>query len=154
MKKALSLLFAGCFLTACCFVLSPSISASDSKNGATAVTFSKDVAPIFYKHCADCHRPNDMAPMSLLTYKDARAWAKAITRSYFAVSTLRPITCVSPRMVGSGGTTPRTVSALFVARISTRYVNILSSLLHHALPRTESTTRVRRPLAEGACSPE
>ncbi len=78
MKKVLSLLFAGTFLTACCFVLSPTISASDSKNGSTAVTFSKDVAPIFYKHCADCHRPNDMAPMSLLTYKDARAWAKAI----------------------------------------------------------------------------
>jgi len=78
MKKALSLLFAGTFLTACCFVLSPTISASDSKNGPNAVTFSKDVAPIFYKHCADCHRPNDMAPMSLLTYKDARGWAKSI----------------------------------------------------------------------------
>ncbi len=78
MKKALSLLFAGTFLAACSFVLSPTISASDSKNRATAVTFSKDVAPIFYKHCADCHRPNDMAPMSLLTYKDARAWARSI----------------------------------------------------------------------------
>ncbi len=78
MKKALSLLFAGTFLAACCVVLSPTISAGDSKNSATAVTFSKDVAPIFFKHCADCHRPNDMAPMSLLTYKDARAWARSI----------------------------------------------------------------------------
>ena len=75
MRKELSLLFAGTFLTACCLFLSPSIDASDS---AKTVTFTKDVAPIFYKHCADCHRPNDMAPMSLLTYKDARAWARSI----------------------------------------------------------------------------
>jgi hypothetical protein len=47
--------------------------------GAKAgVTFSKDVAPILYKHCAECHRPGDIAPMSLLTYKDARPWARAI----------------------------------------------------------------------------
>src|SRR2546428_433861 len=41
-------------------------------------TFSKDVAPIFYKSCAECHRPGEIAPMSLLTYKDARPWAKSI----------------------------------------------------------------------------
>ena len=41
-------------------------------------TFSKDVAPLFYKHCAGCHRPNDIAPMSLLDYKTARPWAKSI----------------------------------------------------------------------------
>jgi hypothetical protein len=42
------------------------------------VTFSKDVAPIFYKSCAECHRPGESAPMSLLTYRDARPWAKSI----------------------------------------------------------------------------
>lgn len=41
-------------------------------------TFSHDVAPIFYKHCVTCHHPGDIAPMSLLTYKDARPWAAAI----------------------------------------------------------------------------
>jgi hypothetical protein len=41
-------------------------------------TFSKDVAPIVYKNCAGCHRPGEIAPMSLLTYEDARPWAKAI----------------------------------------------------------------------------
>lgn len=41
-------------------------------------TFTRDVAPIFYEHCAGCHRPNDIAPMSLLDYKSARPWAKAI----------------------------------------------------------------------------
>ena len=45
---------------------------------AAAPTFSKDVAPIFFQHCAGCHRPNDIAPMSLLDYKSARPWAKSI----------------------------------------------------------------------------
>jgi hypothetical protein len=42
------------------------------------VTFSKDIAPILYKNCAGCHRPGDVAPMPLLTYKDTRPWAAAI----------------------------------------------------------------------------
>src|SRR5690349_15395626 len=45
---------------------------------AAAPTFTKDIAPIFFANCTSCHRPNDIAPMSLLTYKDARPWAKAI----------------------------------------------------------------------------
>jgi hypothetical protein len=43
-----------------------------------AVTFTKDVAPIFYKRCVECHREGEVAPMSLLTYKDARPWAASI----------------------------------------------------------------------------
>jgi mono/diheme cytochrome c family protein len=45
---------------------------------SSAPTFSKDVAPIFFKNCTNCHRPGEIAPMSLLTYKDARPWAKSI----------------------------------------------------------------------------
>jgi hypothetical protein len=41
-------------------------------------TFSKDVAPILFKNCTSCHRPGEIAPMSLLTYKDARPWARSI----------------------------------------------------------------------------
>jgi len=48
------------------------------KPDVTAPTFSKDVAPILYKNCTSCHRPGEIAPMSLLTYADARPWAKAI----------------------------------------------------------------------------
>lgn len=44
----------------------------------TAPTFSRDVAPIFFEHCTACHRPGEVAPMSLLTYKDARPWARSI----------------------------------------------------------------------------
>ena len=45
---------------------------------AQAPTFSKDVAPIFQEKCEACHRPDSIAPMSLVTYQEARPWAKAI----------------------------------------------------------------------------
>ncbi len=41
-------------------------------------TFSKDVAPILFENCVQCHRPNHIAPMSLMTYADARPWARAV----------------------------------------------------------------------------
>jgi len=42
------------------------------------VTFNKEVLPILQKNCQTCHRPGEIAPMSFLTYKDARPWAKAM----------------------------------------------------------------------------
>jgi mono/diheme cytochrome c family protein len=45
---------------------------------AKPVTFAKDVAPIFQEKCQNCHQPNSIAPMSLLTYQDARPWARSI----------------------------------------------------------------------------
>jgi hypothetical protein len=42
------------------------------------VTFTKDVAPIFERSCQNCHRDGSIAPMSLLTYQDARPWARSI----------------------------------------------------------------------------
>src|SRR5262245_8179323 len=50
----------------------------------TAVTFTKDVAPIFYKNCAECHRPTMFAPMSLMSYDDARPWARSIKQKVVA----------------------------------------------------------------------
>src|SRR5437762_216907 len=45
---------------------------------APEVTFTRNVAPILQAKCQRCHRPGTAAPMSLLTYKDARPWARAI----------------------------------------------------------------------------
>jgi hypothetical protein len=45
---------------------------------AATPTFYKDVAPILNAHCAQCHRPGQVAPMSLITYEQARPWAAAI----------------------------------------------------------------------------
>ena len=43
-----------------------------------AVTFTRDVAPVLQKNCQGCHRPGEAAPFSLLTYEQARPWAKAM----------------------------------------------------------------------------
>jgi mono/diheme cytochrome c family protein len=53
----------------------PSIAADTP---AKPVTFSKDIAPIFQAKCQECHQPNSIAPMSLITYQDARPWARSI----------------------------------------------------------------------------
>src|SRR5919109_2994002 len=49
-----------------------------AQNPSAPITFNKDVLPILQKNCQNCHRPGQIAPMSLLTYKDARPWAKAM----------------------------------------------------------------------------
>lgn len=45
---------------------------------AQVPTFNKEVAPILYEQCAACHRAGEVAPMSLITYKEVRPWARAI----------------------------------------------------------------------------
>ncbi len=42
------------------------------------VTFTKDIAPILQRSCQRCHRPDSVAPMSLITYEDARPWARSM----------------------------------------------------------------------------
>jgi len=46
----------------------------------SAPTFTKDIAPILQAKCQDCHRPGQIAPMSLLSYQDARPWARDIKK--------------------------------------------------------------------------
>src|SRR5438093_1602583 len=53
-------------------------SAPVSTDQGNPVTFNKDVLPILQNNCQTCHRPSGIAPMSLLTYENARPWAKAI----------------------------------------------------------------------------
>jgi hypothetical protein len=45
---------------------------------APEVTFTRDIAPILQRSCQNCHRPGQVAPMSLLTYEDARPWARSM----------------------------------------------------------------------------
>jgi mono/diheme cytochrome c family protein len=42
------------------------------------VTFSKDIAPILQRSCQQCHRPDGVAPMALVTYEEVRPWARAM----------------------------------------------------------------------------
>jgi len=52
-------------------------------------TFSKDVAPILYRNCVTCHRPGEIAPMSLLTYEQSRPYARSI-RERVQLGTMPP----------------------------------------------------------------
>ncbi|HTS27940.1 MAG TPA: tetratricopeptide repeat protein [Bryobacteraceae bacterium] len=45
---------------------------------AQTVTFSKDIAPLVFEHCAACHRPGEAGPFPLLTYDDVRKHAAQI----------------------------------------------------------------------------
>src|SRR3979490_722050 len=64
--KIVSVTLAGC------------LAAAAARAGTKAVTFNKDVLPVLQKNCQECHRPGEVAPMSLLTYSEARPWAKAL----------------------------------------------------------------------------
>ena len=66
---------AGVVAAGAVLALGVSIRAADTPK---QVTFSKDIAPIFQAKCQDCHQPNSIAPMSLITYQDARPWARSI----------------------------------------------------------------------------
>ncbi len=48
---------------------------------APTITFSREIARIFQNKCQECHRPNQLAPMSLLTFQEARPWAKSIRKA-------------------------------------------------------------------------
>lgn len=43
----------------------------------TKVTWSREISRLAYKRCGNCHRPGGSA-FSLMTYEEARPWAKAI----------------------------------------------------------------------------
>jgi hypothetical protein len=59
-------------------LLASCYSGTSAQNAAPGVTFTRDVAPILQKACQNCHHPGAIAPMSLLTYQDARPWARSI----------------------------------------------------------------------------
>src|SRR5712691_875122 len=43
-----------------------------------AAAFTRDIAPILQRSCQNCHRPDGVAPMSLVTFDEVRPYARAI----------------------------------------------------------------------------
>jgi mono/diheme cytochrome c family protein len=72
------------------------IAAAQEANAPKEVTYNRDVAPILYKNCVVCHRPNDIAPMSLMTYKDTRPWTRPIREA--VVSRKMPPWHIDPKL--------------------------------------------------------
>lgn len=67
-------------LALCACAAAVAIGQAQAPPASEVPTFAKDVAPILYNNCVTCHRAGEMAPMSLLTYAEARPWAQAIAR--------------------------------------------------------------------------
>jgi len=66
----------GMFVAAAAFgAVVPSTAAAQT---TTSPTFTKDIAPIFQNKCEACHRPDSIAPMSLVTFEESRPWARSI----------------------------------------------------------------------------
>src|ERR1700738_4473749 len=68
------------FLVSACSILVLS-TFSGAAMAASAPTFTKDVAPILYNRCLECHRPGEAAPMAFTSYAEVRPWAKAIKQA-------------------------------------------------------------------------
>jgi hypothetical protein len=78
-ERAPAVLFVAACITAATALFSQTPLAGQAVK-ATPVTFTKDIAPILQRSCQNCHRPDSLAPMSLLTYEEARPWAASIKR--------------------------------------------------------------------------
>src|SRR2546428_12739623 len=55
-----------------------------SSAASAQVTFARDVAPILQRSCQNCHHAGAIAPMSLVTYEEARPWARSIKQKVTA----------------------------------------------------------------------
>jgi len=64
-------------MSACC-VVAGYVGSRGVTGNSKEMTYCRDIAPIFYKNCVGCHRPGEIAPMSLISYKEVRPWAKSI----------------------------------------------------------------------------
>ena len=60
------------------FVVSATVIAVLPSPAAGQVTFTRDIAPILQRSCQKCHRPDSVAPMSLLTYENVRPYARTM----------------------------------------------------------------------------
>src|SRR5258708_16875342 len=77
-RRIFFVLIAAAFCSVCLVASQENSSSQGSPSSPKEVIYSRDVAPILFNNCVKCHRPNDMAPMSLMTYKDAARWTRQI----------------------------------------------------------------------------
>ena len=117
---------------ACAALLVVSVAGVASAEAAEGTpTFAKDVAPILYENCVSCHRPNHLAPMSLITYADAR-W---MTRQIAQLSRKQIVQAVSI------GHWPRAAGELLTEK-----------LIHRRNQLVEAFDLVGTPSPSGSCA--
>ena len=67
-----------CFVAAVLVMLPSDTVVLAHKPITSKYTYYGDLQPIFRDRCGACHRPDGVAPMSLLTYDEARPWGQSI----------------------------------------------------------------------------
>ena len=65
-------------LIVACLALPAFAAPPSNSTDSDAVNWADDIAPLMFEKCVRCHRPGQTAPMSLLSYNEARPWAKSI----------------------------------------------------------------------------
>src|SRR5258706_8330347 len=89
------------------------VSAWAGAKPAMSPTFDKDVAPILYKDCGGCPRPGEVAPMSLMNYKEARPWVKSIREKVVARAMPPwPVDRAYGKFAGERGLTPDEINTI------------------------------------------
>lgn len=58
----------------------PATVATDATLELGEVTFTRDIAPILQRSCQQCHKPDSVAPMALITYEQVRPYARSIAK--------------------------------------------------------------------------
>jgi|GEM_PF-1856085 len=76
--RSLLRLISFCATLAALLGCKPEASKPSTPNKPELITFTGHIAPILFQHCASCHRPDQSAPFSLLSYDDARKHAQEI----------------------------------------------------------------------------
>ncbi len=77
-ERSFALLLAGAIVLVSAIGMNTRAQTAQPEPGAP--TFTRDVAPILYANCVECHRAGEIAPMSLITYAEVRPWAQSIVR--------------------------------------------------------------------------
>ena len=73
-------MFHPCFIRGNLSAARQCVAAADALPSSEQPTFNKHIAPLVFAHCADCHRPGEVAPFSLLTYDDVKKRATQIAQ--------------------------------------------------------------------------
>ena len=87
---------------------------ASTESSAADATFSRDIAPILFRHCVSCHHPGQNSPFSLLTYEDARPRARQIalvTKSRY-MPPWKPEPGFADEFLGKRGLTQDQINAL------------------------------------------
>jgi mono/diheme cytochrome c family protein len=113
-------------------LLVSSASVAGAADGGTP-SFSKDVAPIFYKACVECHRPTMFAPMSLMSYDEARPWVRSIKQK------------VTARQMPPWGADPAFGTFKNDPRLSDKEIQTIVSWVDAGAPKGEDSDLPARP---------